>query len=156
MNKTTLLAVLFATELLVANLGVSAANTAAETLLATARPRENEAPIVNPYCGWGLWAGPRFFDSRRFNVEYNTKGLGDDAPLFSWVLSDRMWSDLEPKEGEFDWNDLDKVGDYWKARDKQLVVRLWVTSDPGWAGAPATKPVRIGSGTRASSTDLDR
>jgi hypothetical protein len=139
MNKTTLLAVLFATELLGANLGESAANTAPETLLATARPQENEAPLVNPYCGWGLWAGPRFFDSRRFSVGYNTTGFGDDAALFSWVLIDWMWSDLEPKEGEFDWSELDKVVDFWKARDKQLVVRLWVTTDPGWAGAPGNK-----------------
>jgi len=107
--------------------------------LTTVRPQEIEAPLVNPYCGWGIWAGPRFYDSRPFSLQYDTKGFGDDAPLFSWVLIDWMWSDLEPKEGRLEWEDLDAVVDYWKARNKQLVVRLWVTTDPGWAGAPGNK-----------------
>jgi hypothetical protein len=38
--------------------------------------------------------------------------------------------------GRFHWNDLDAVVAYWNTRNKQLVVRLWVTTDPGWAGAP--------------------
>jgi hypothetical protein len=107
--------------------------------LTTVRPRETEEPLVNPYCGWGLWAGPRFYDSRVFAIEYSTKGFGDDAPLFNWVLVDWMWSDLEPREGEFEWKDLDAIIDYWKVRDKQFLVRLWVTTDPGWAGAPGNK-----------------
>ena len=53
-------------------------------------PREIDNALVNPYCGWGIWAGPRFFDSRQFSVEFNTKGFGDDAPLFGWVLIDWM------------------------------------------------------------------
>jgi len=105
----------------------------------TVHPREIGDVLVNPYCGWGLWAGPRFFDSRPFSIENNTKGFGDDAPLFSWVLIDWMWSDLEPKEGQFQWKDMDAVVEYWKALNKQLVVRLWVTTDPGWAGAPGNK-----------------
>ena len=28
----------------------------------TVRPTEIDDPLVNPYCGWGLWAGPRYFD----------------------------------------------------------------------------------------------
>jgi hypothetical protein len=50
-----------------------------------------------------------------------------------------MWADLETKEGQFDWKDLDTVVDYWKACNKQFVIRLWVTTDPGWAGAPGNK-----------------
>jgi hypothetical protein len=102
-------------------------------------PQEIDDPLVNPYCGWGLWAGPRFFDSRRFSLEYNTTAFGDDAPLFRWVLIDWMWSDLEPSEGRYDWKDLDALLDYWKARNKQFLVRLWVTTDPGWAGAAGNK-----------------
>jgi hypothetical protein len=102
-------------------------------------PREIKDPLVNPYCGWGIWAGPRFYDSRQFSSEYNTTGFGDDAPLVSWVLIDWMWADLEPQEGMFSWRELDAVIDYWKARNKQFLVRLWVTTDPGWAGAPGNK-----------------
>ena len=81
----------------------------------TVNPTEIDDPLVNPYCGWGIWAGPRFFDSRQFSIDYNTKGFGDEAPLFSWMLIDWMWSDLEPKEGQFDWKNLDTVVAYWKA-----------------------------------------
>ena len=139
MSKSTLLVVILALALFGAQPGGSATNAPPEKVLTITRPEEIDAPLVNPYCGWGIWAGPRFYDSRRFSADYNTKGFGDDAPLFSWVLIDWMWSDLEPKEGEFDWRALDQIVDYWKARDKQLVVRLWVTTDPGWAGAPGNK-----------------
>ena len=110
-----------------------------ECVCTSVRPVETNAPLANPYCGWGIWAGPRFLDSRRFSIEHNTSGFGDDAPLFSWVLVDWMWSDLEPEEGLFDWNGLDAVIAYWKARHKQFLVRLWVTTDPGWGGAPGNK-----------------
>ncbi len=102
-------------------------------------PQEIDDPLVNPYCGWGIWAGPRFFDSRRFSLAYNTTGFGDNVPLFSWVLIDWMWSDLEPSEARYDWKDLDALLNYWKARNKQFLVRLWVTTDPGWAGAAGNK-----------------
>ena len=101
----------------------------------TVHPKEIDDPLVNPSCGWGIWAGPRFFDSRKFSIEYNTVGFGDKADLFSWVLVDWMWADLEPEEGKFQWDDLDTIVQFWGSRGKQIVVRLWVTSDPGWAGA---------------------
>ena len=109
------------------------------SLITTARPREIDDPLVNPYCGWGICAGPRFYNGRRFSVSDNTTGFGNDAPLFSWVLIDWMWSDLEPREGHFEWKDFDTTVEFWKARHKQLIVRLWVTTDPGWAGAPGNK-----------------
>ena len=121
------------------NPGQANSPRADEANLTVVHPAEIPDPLVNPYCGWGLWAGPRFFDSRRFSLEYNTKGFGDDAPLFSWALLDWTWADLEPQEGKFDWSSLDAIIDYWKARHKQFLVRLWVTSDPGWAGAPGNK-----------------
>ncbi len=105
----------------------------------TVNPTEIDGPVNNPYMGWGLWAGPRYFDGRRFTLEYNTTGFGDDAPLFSWVLIDWMWSDLEPQEGQYYWRDLDTVIDYWAARGKQVELRIWITDDPGWAGAPGNE-----------------
>ena len=65
----------------------------------------------------------------------NTTGFGDNAPLFSWVLVDWMWSDLEPAEGDYRWQELDSVLNYWAARGKQIYLRVWVTDDPGWDGA---------------------
>ena len=100
---------------------------------------EHNRPLVNPYMGWGLWAGPRYYDGRPFTVEYNTAGFGDNAPLFKWVLIDWMWSDLEPQEGRYYWKDLDAILDYWASRDKQVYLRVWITDDPGWNGAPGNE-----------------
>ncbi len=105
----------------------------------TVVPTEIDGPVTNPYMGWGLWAGPRYFDGRPFTIDYNTTGFGDDAPLYSWVLIDWMWSDLEPQEGQYNWTDLDKVINYWAARGKQIELRIWITDDPGWAGDPGNE-----------------
>ena len=100
---------------------------------------EHNRPIVNPYMGWGLWAGPRYYDGRTFSIQYNTTGFGDDASLFKWVLIDWMWADLEPQEGRYHWSDLDAILGYWGARGKQVYLRVWITDDPGWNGAPGNE-----------------
>ena len=105
----------------------------------TVFPVETDAALTNPYMGWGIWAGPRYYDGRPFTLEYNTTGFEDDAPLFGWVLIDWMWSDLEPREGEYSWKDLDTIIDYWAKRGKQVYLRVWITDDPGWAGAPGNE-----------------
>jgi len=109
--------------------------------LQTVHPTEIGDPLPNPYMGWGLWAGPRAFGNNEqdYSVERNTTGFGDDAPLFNWVLIDWDWGSLEPKEGQFDWSSFDRVVQYWAARDKNFVVRFWVTSDAGWNGRPGSK-----------------
>ncbi len=111
----------------------------AERPLTKVAPFEHNEPLTNPHMGWGLWAGPRYFDGRSFSLDYNTTGFGDDAPLFGWVLIDWMWSDLEPHEDQYSWKDLDTVIDYWAKRGKQIELRIWITDDPGWAGAPGTE-----------------
>jgi hypothetical protein len=107
--------------------------------LSTVVPQEIAGPLSNPYMGWGLWAGPRYLDGRSFNTEYNTTGFGDDAPLFGWALIDWMWADLEPQEGQYYWKDLDTIIHYWAARGKQIDLRVWITDDPGWNGAPGNQ-----------------
>ncbi len=111
----------------------------ASKVVRTVFPGEIDEPLANPYMGWGLWAGPRYYDGRPFTLEYNTSGFGDDAPLFSWVLVDWMWADLEPEEGKYYWKDLDTILDFWAARDKQVYLRVWVTDDPGWFGEPGNE-----------------
>ncbi len=111
----------------------------ARPLIKTVVPTEVDDPLVNPYMGWGIWAGPRYFDGRPFTLEYNTTGFGDDVPLFSWLLVDWMWADLEPQEGQYCWKDLDAIMNYWAARGKQVDLRVWVTDDPGWNGAPGNE-----------------
>ncbi len=111
----------------------------ARPIVKTVFPTEIEDSLGNPYMGWGIWAGPRYFDGTVFSLDYNTTGFGDDAPLFSWVLIDWMWSDLEPQEGQYDWKDLDAIMSYWAARGKQIDLRVWITDDPGWNGRPGSE-----------------
>jgi len=107
--------------------------------ITTVKPVEIDGPLPNPYMGWGIWAGSRYFDGRPFTLDYNTTGFGDNAPLFDWVLIDWMWHDLEPKEGQYYWKDLDTIIDYWAARGKQIELRIWITDDPGWDGKPGNE-----------------
>jgi hypothetical protein len=97
----------------------------------TVVPAEIDIPLSNPYMGWGLWAGPRYYTGQPFTI--------DDAPLFGWVLVDWMWSDLEPEEGKYYWKDLDTIVNYWGSRGKQFDLRVWVTDDPGWFGTPGSE-----------------
>ena len=133
MRQKWLIRAVFAT--VVASIAAGAIAQTRKTVLL----REHDRPLVNPYMGWGLWAGPRYYDGRPFTLEYNTAGFGDDSPLFKWVLVDWMWSDLEPQEDRYHWNDLDTILDYWAKRDKQVYLRVWITDDPGWNGAPGNE-----------------
>jgi hypothetical protein len=105
----------------------------------TVVPVEINAPLVNPDQGWGLWAGPRYFTGKPMSYEDNTSAFGDDAPLFSWILVDWMWSDLEPQEEKYDWAELDRILAYWSSRGKQVYLRVWITDDSGWDGAPGNE-----------------
>lgn len=125
--------------LLLCPAGASAQGQSRAPTVKTVVPQETAGPLPNPYMGWGLWAGPRYLDGRSFTLDYNTSGFGDDAPLFGWVLIDWMWSDLEPQEGQYYWKDLSTVIDYWAARGKQIDLRVWITDDPGWNGAPGNE-----------------
>ena len=108
----------------------------AHTPIETVHPAEVNDPLPNPYMGYGLWAGRRGFgnNEKNYTVEECTAGFGDDAPLFNWVLIDWDWSSLEPEEGQFNWQDFDKVTQYWTSRGKQIVVRLWVTETQAGMG----------------------
>jgi hypothetical protein len=102
------------------------------------KPNEIEDPLVNPDCGWGIWLGPIFLLEAQRSVAGMTTAFGDDAPQFSFACIDWYWRFLEPREGEFHWDDLDAVVNYWIARGKQINMRLWTTYDPGWAGKGGT------------------
>lgn len=105
------------------------------------KPEEITDVIHNPWMGWGLWAGPIYFDGTRRSLEQNTTAFVDEAPLFDWVLLDWMWADLEPEEGRFCWDELDAIIHFWANRGKQINLRIWVTDDPGWDNAPGAPKV---------------
>lgn len=47
----------------------------------TVVPTVIEAPLPNPYMGWGIWAGPRDWEFKNFTVRDNTTAYPDNAPL---------------------------------------------------------------------------
>lgn len=105
------------------------------------KPVETNDVLSNPWMGWGLWAGPIFFNGTPRSLADNTVGFGADAPLYNWVLLDWMWADLEPQEGHFQWEALDAIIQYWAGRGKQINLRIWVTDDAGWDNAPGASMV---------------
>ena len=104
-------------------------------------PQEIGTPLPNPDMGWGIWAGPRYFTGRTVGMAENTTAFGEVDPIFGWVMVDWVWSDLEPEEGRYKWDDLDRIVNYWAARGKQIYIRPWITDDPGWAGSPGSEVV---------------
>jgi Domain of unknown function (DUF4832)/Beta-galactosidase len=100
----------------------------------TITPTEIDGPLPNPFMGFGIWVAPRQLGYTKpdYSIASNTTEFGDDAPLFSWVMVDWDWAHLEPKEGQYDWEAFDAAIEYWASRGKHFIVRLWVTSDPGW------------------------
>lgn len=117
--------VLAACLLAAAGLGFAESSAVVKTVF----PDETDAPLSNPYMGWGLWAGPRYFDGTPLSLEYNTSGFGGDAPLFGWVLIDWMWSDLEPQENNC--NCLPRPSFAWAALRGPLKISLDKSSDFG-------------------------
>lgn len=109
--------------------------------LTVVHPAEINGPLPNPYMGYGLWAGPKGFgnNEKDYSIKDCTLGFGDDTSLFNWVLIDWDWASLEPSEGEFVWQNLDAVLNYWSLRGKQFVIRFWVTDDAGWNGRPGAE-----------------
>ena len=122
-------------------MSICASAVYAEGNTSSAHPREIDSVLVNPDQGWGLWAGHRAFLGHSITVRDNTEAFGDDAPLFSFVLVDWMWADLEPEQNQFRWADIDAVMNYWARRGKQVYLRVWVTDDTGWNGERGNEAV---------------
>lgn len=104
----------------------------------TVVPVELNAPIVNPYMGWGAWIGNHGFGGSEldFTVKQNTIDFANSDTLFSWLMLDWDWASLEPQEGVFNWTQFDSVITYWGTKYKQIIFRPWVTDDAGWNGRP--------------------
>jgi hypothetical protein len=119
--------------------GAALARTVSRPVIVT--PRESDSVLSNPWMGWGLWAGPIYFDGTRRSFAQNTTAFGADTTLADWILLDWMWADIQPRRDTFDWSELDEIIKYWAGRGKQICLRVWVTDDPGWNGAPGAEHV---------------
>ncbi len=71
--------------------------------------REDPEPVINPYMGYA----PDSLNTR----------LCDEASL---VYINLLWSELEPEEGEYDWDYIEEkyLLDRWRSAGKNLVLRF--------------------------------
>ena len=89
--------------------------------LVTVRMQDTGATLINP--GMGL---VHYHYSNRLWAYgmYSRPGDVDPLPGTSVVYLRVLWSDLEPKEGEFRWDIFDSVAQNWIKAGKQLAFRV--------------------------------
>ena len=95
---------------------------------------DSGATLINP--GMGL---VHYHYSNRLWAYgmYSKPGDTDPLPGTSVVYLRVLWSDLEPKEGEFNWDIFDSVAQNWIKAGKQLAFRViccnqTVNATPDW------------------------
>ena len=113
----------------------------AETV--TVRPRDTGDALINP--GMGL---VHYHYSNRlwaYGVGSNP-GEVDPLPGTSVVYLRVLWSDIEPKEGEFRWDVFDSVAQNWIRAGKQMAIRIiccnqTVNATPDWVREAGCKGI---------------
>ena len=113
----------------------------AETV--TVRPRDTGDALINP--GMGL---VHYHYSNRlwaYGVGSNP-GEVDPLPGTSVVYLRVLWSDIEPREGEFRWDVFDSVAQNWIRAGKQMAIRIiccnqTVNATPDWVREAGCKGI---------------
>lgn len=100
----------------------------------TVEPEDTGEALINP--GMGL---VHYHYSNRLWAYgmYSKPGDTDPLPGTSVVYLRVLWSDLEPKEGEFNWDIFDSVAQNWIKAGKRLAFRViccnqTVNATPDW------------------------
>jgi hypothetical protein len=126
----------------------------------TIRPAvDAQAVLHNPDMGWILYENypvdqrPGGASTMLTLPEEPFEGVDAVAIMFAW-------SDIERPEGEYDFSKVDRAYDYWKARGKEIQLRMstesllwWNTLDPpGGVGIPQYVLDRIPSDQKQRRT----
>ena len=113
--------------------------------LVTVRTQDTGEALINP--GMGL---VHYHYSNRLWAYgmYSKPGDTDPLPGTSVVYLRVLWSDLEPKEGEFHWDIFDSVAQNWIKAGKQLAFRViccnqTVNATPDWVREAGGKGINI-------------
>ena len=121
-----------------------------------ARPGEDHAAVLrNPDMGWVLY--------ENYPVDTDVRGSstllslpGETFPEAAAVALMFSWADVEKSEGVFDFSRVDHAYDYWRARGKEVQLRLsseslvwWNTRQPpSGLGVPRHLLERLPTGSR--------
>lgn len=134
---------------LMASVGKS---TAAE--IQRIQPPDTGAALVNPGMGWTLHFYSNLIEN--YGSKLEPSDTLDDWPGLSAVYLRVPWSFLEPKEGEFNWSLFDTPAQRWRAKGKQIAIRVtcsesWLRhATPQWVQAAGAKGIEFefGKGPR--------
>ncbi len=80
-------------------------------------PQESSEILHNTGMGWVLLEEPLY-------AGRTTLGWQGDFPEVDNVSLSLSWGNVEPRDGEYDWSEVDKAIDYWTARGKKINMRL--------------------------------
>ena len=103
-------------------LATAALLTAVSADAATVRPAATQEALINP--GMGLVC---YHNAGRFWAYGSKTAPGDTLDWFpgvSTIYFRLLWSDLEPREGEYHWEIIDSFAQPWIARGKKLALRI--------------------------------
>lgn len=112
---------ILANSALLFSLGLALGSFGAEASVVTNRFNDSGETLINP--GMGL---VHYHYSNRLWAYgmYSKPGDTDPLPGTSVVYLRVLWNDLEPKEGEFNWDIFDSVAQNWIKAGKQLAFRV--------------------------------
>ena len=107
--------------------------------LKTIKPGTNEGPATNPLKGWN-------------------SGWNSDAPLSTIGFQYISWSRLEPKDDQFDWEEVERVLNRRGSKGKHLVIRFYADWNHRRIDAPDwlyKKGVKLRRRGESMATDYD-
>lgn len=83
---------------------------------------DDEKLCNNPDKGWYV----HYYDNgiSRYGTDLSPEDTLDDFPLMDHAYLRLAWSYLEPEEGKYDWNIIDKIIDPWVAAGKRVSFRI--------------------------------
>ncbi|MBR4651754.1 MAG: DUF4832 domain-containing protein [Kiritimatiellae bacterium] len=100
----------------------AAAVLGASAEMVTLHPQATREALINPGMGFCYYAyAGRLWAYSARNRNYDTL---DWFPGCSTVYMRLLWSDLEPEEGDFRWDVLDRLAQPWIAKGKKIAVRV--------------------------------
>ena len=95
-------------------------------------------PAAAPAAAQELRYPPACFTSRR--ISSGTIPRPPPIRISSGALLTIYWSDVEPREGVFDWSDFDKRAAVWTRAGKKIAVRIMWSSSGNWPEPAAKHP----------------
>lgn len=118
----------------------------------TKKLSDNDKVLTNPGMGWDF-----AYYANSLSAYGNTLKDGDYLDDFPCdIVYFRLgWSDIEPEEGKFNWELIDKVANEWIARGKRIAFR-WCSVFPGYQDTPLWVKEKGAKGVEYNLNEVSR